>query len=489
MKKSRIKQLLLGVLLMVLVLASVIVLRTLAFRSEQIEASPAHPLVLDEARVVQNLRRALQIRTVSEQDPARTSGEAFKQLHALLEASYPRVHATLKKQTVSEHSLLYRWAGKDPACKPILLLAHLDVVPAEEGSPWVYPPFSGQFADGFIWGRGALDDKSSVMGILEACEALLAEGFQPRRTIYLAFGHDEEIGGKNGASQIAALLQSQGVKAEFCLDEGLAVLEGIVPGVSKPTAMIGIAEKGYLTVELSVEGEGGHSSQPPRETMLGVLCAGVARLEANPLPARLRGPARQMLRTLGPEMSWPMRMVMANLWLFEGLVNRRLQAGRTTNAALRTTTAVTILNAGTKENILPTRAAALVNCRLLPGESIESVLDHIRRVVADDRIQVRIHGTPNAASPVADVGSPTYVTLNKTIRQVFPEAVVAPGLVLGATDSRHYTHVSEVIYRFGPLKLTEKDMPRIHGPNERIGKEDYLRCVRFFGQLIRNAAS
>ncbi len=467
-------------------LVAVVLIRTAAFTSKQLPPAPATPLKLDEAKAVDHLQRAVRIKTVSHQEPVAGSGEAFLQLHALLQEAYPKVHATMKRELVGGASLLYTWPGEDTGAKPILLLAHMDVVPGETGSPWEHAPFSGELADGHVWGRGTLDDKGNLIGILEAAESLLAEGFKPKRTVYFAFGHDEEIGGK-GAMQIAALLKSRGVRAEICLDEGMCILEGVVPGLTKPVATIGIAEKGYLTLELVVEGQGGHSSQPPKETVLGILSKAIARLEADPMPAQLKGPARQMLEVLGPEMPFSARIALANLWLFEGLVTRRLEAGKATSASLRTTLAVTIMSGGDKENVLPSRARAVVNSRLMPGASVEGVLDHVRRSIGDDRVSVKPLGTPHLASPVADVHARGYAMLNSTIRQVFPEVLVAPGLVLGATDSRHYAEVSDGTYKFSPLWLNQEALSRIHGPNERISTDNYLRLIRFYGQLIRNA--
>ena len=489
MKRPGAKRLLLGVAGGVGVLVVVVLARTFSFTSQQLDAPRADPLKLDEARAVQNLQRALRIKTISSEDPAQTPTEALEAFHALLAEAFPKVHAALKKETVSDYALLYEWTGTDTQRRPMLLLAHMDVVPANPNSKWQHPPFSGKLADGYIWGRGAIDDKSSLLGILEAVEALLIEGVQPKRTVYLAFGHDEEIGGADGAVKIAALLASRGVKAEFSHDEGLAVVEGIVPGIAQPVALIGTAEKGYVSLELTVSCKGGHSSQPPPHTAVGILSAAVVKLEEHPLPTAIRGPVREMFDVLGPEMPFFERMAFANLWLFSGLVKRELEATNAAAAALRTTTAVTMMSGGTKDNVLPTRARAVVNSRLMPDDSIDGLLAHVSETVADERVQVRVLGTPHEASPVADVTAPSYTVLNRTIRQIFPGVVVAPCLDIGGTDSRHYSKVVQDSYRFTPLWFNEEDLTRIHGPNERIAKDDYLRCVRFYAQFIRNAAS
>ncbi len=483
-----IKAALIGSGILLLVLAVVIGIRTAGLRSVQRPAEPEPALVhLDAARAVANLQRAVRIKTLSHQDPNRMEPEAFETFHGLLAEVFPKVHGDLKRETVARHSLLYTWAGSDANLKPLLLLAHMDVVPIGSPSAWTHPPFGGDVADGFIWGRGTIDDKGSLLGLLEAVEALLAEGYRPKRTIHLAFGHDEEVGGL-GARAIADLLKQRDIRAELCLDEGLAIVEGMVPGMTAPVGLIGVAEKGYLTLELTARGPGGHSSQPPEESTLGVLSRAVTRLEDNPMPGGLRGIVSEMFDVLAPEMGLPLRAVFANLWLFQPLVESQLEAGRATAACLRTTTAVTIMQGGTKENILPTTASAIVNFRLLPGDTLGSVTEHVRRVVADDRIEIATPEPGHEASPVADRSGWGYQQVNRAIRQVFPNTVVAPGLVLGATDSRHYVDVADSQLRFTPLRFVEDDLQRIHGPNERVGVDAYIQSIRFFATLLRQAS-
>jgi carboxypeptidase PM20D1 len=470
-------------------LVATICLRTLTLTSRQLSPAPPAALKFGEDRAVQTLQQSVRLKTLSDPNAPQASREAFGSFHELLRKTYPKVHATLKQEVVSESSLLYTWTGSHPNAKPILLIAHMDVVPAGAKANWSHPAFSGDLADGFIWGRGTLDDKESVLGILEAAEALLTEGFRPRRTVYLAFGHDEETSGLQGATRMAALLRSRNIKVEICLDEGMAILEGVLPGVIRPVAMIGVAEKGYLSLELTVEGQGGHSSQPPRETVIGILSKAVARLEDHPQPGQLRDPTRYALVTLAPEMPFGLRLIMANLWLFQRLVEHQLEGSKTTAATLRSTMATTIIGGGTKENVLPARASAVLNCRLLPGDTVDLMTATVRRTIADDRVHVRALGKANNASPVSSVTSPGYVMLETTVRQVFPDALVAPGLVLGATDSRNFSDLTETTFRFSPLRLNAEDMARIHGANERISRDDYLKCIRFYGQFIRNAAS
>jgi carboxypeptidase PM20D1 len=436
------------------------------------------------------LARAVTFRTISYQDPTQSDPEQFRAFHRYLETSFPIVHRTLRREAVEDLSLLFTWTGRDTTARPFLFLSHLDVVPVESELAWSYPPFAGDIADGHVWGRGALDDKLGVLGLLEAIEALLKEGFQPRRTIYLAFGHDEEVLGRRGAPALAALLGARGVAPELVLDEGLPVVAGQVPGVRHPVATVGIAEKGYVSVELAVRGEGGHSSMPPLETPVGILANALARVEAHrPRPA-LAGAARALLATVAPHMDLGRRLAIANLWLFGPLVEWQLTGSPITDALIRTTTAPTMLEGSPKENVLPVRARAVVNFRIRPGDSVGGVLDHVRRTVADERVKVA--PLPSAIvsepSPESSVESPAFQTLARTIREIFPDALVAPSLVLGATDARHYaTLAPDAVYRFLPVRLGPEDRRRVHGVDERVSVEGYEDAVRFYARLIRNA--
>ena len=435
-----------------------------------------------------HLARAVQFRTISYDDPAKFDHEAFTGLHRYLEAAFPRVHSALTRETVDRYSLLYTWPGHDPAPAPIVLAGHLDVVPVEAAteSDWSFPPFDGQIDGGFVWGRGSFDCKAVVLGLLEAAEALLAAGFSPRRTFLLAFGHDEEVGGTNGAAQIAALLRSRAVCPHYVLDEGLAITEGVAPYVRRPVASIGIAEKGYLNLELSVEVTGGHSSMPPRETAIGILSAAIVRLERHPMPARLAGPAGQMLGSLAREVPPVLRLVMTNQRLFGPLIARLMARSPTAAASIRTTTAPTIFQAGVKENVLPTQARAIVNFRLQPGDTIAGVTSRVRTIIADPRVRVAETGTMRSEpSPVSDTASPGYRAIEQAIARVFAGVAVAPSLVLGATDSRHYAPLGCPCYRFMPFWLRPEDLSRAHGVNERLGVDDYARGVEFYKELIR----
>lgn len=466
-------------------LASVVLFRTWRFESRQPTVSPAPPLAVDIAPAAQRLAESLRFQTISTEDgPA--GPEVFAPLHQFLQTSFPRVHATLTREVIGESSLLYTWPGSDPQSRPVILAAHLDVVPIppETLDKWTHLPFAGTIADGFIWGRGALDDKVAVLGVLEAVESLLGAGYAPRRTIYLGFGHDEEVGGR-GAQAISATLAERGVRAEFVLDEGMIITRGVMPGLDAPLATVGIAEKGFVSLELLASADGGHSSVPPDRTAIGALSRAIARLEANPMAASLDGPIRYSLAYMGPEMPFVQRMAMANLWLLGGVIKSTFLAGKNTRALIRTTTAPTIVEAGTKDNVLPQQARAVVNFRILPGDTIESVIAHVRSVIADGQIAIRMTRGVEP-SPVSNPESAAFKLLHRTIREVFSGAVVAPSLVVGGTDGRYYEPVVDDVYRFLPVIFREEDIARLHGDNERISVDGYGQLIRFYIQLLNN---
>jgi len=375
-------------------------------------------------------------------------------------------------------------------------MAHQDVVPIAPGTEgdWSEAPYSGSVKNGYVWGRGSWDDKGNLLSQLEAVELLLASGYKPSRTLYLAYGADEEVGGLRGAAKIAALLKSRGVRLDFVLDEGLLVLEGVLPGLRQPAALIGVAEKGYLSVVLNVSATPGHSSMPPTRggSAIGMLSAALKRLDDHQLPGGIRGVAGEMFDTLAPEMGGFSRVALSNLWLFGPVVQKQLEGAASTNAVLRTTTALTIVNAGNKDNVLPGRAEATVNFRLLPGDRKEQVMDHMRGHVGAvvPAGQFELYALPGAvdASKVAPTDSAQYRTLNRTIREVFPDALVAPGLMVAGTDSIHYGEISDHIFKFSPVRANAEDLKRFHGSNERLSIANYADAIRFYHRLITQLA-
>ena len=470
-------------------LALVLLLNTLRFVSRQIQVEPAPRMKLDELAIAERLARALRFKTVSYPEPSDFEAEEFLGLHAYLEETFPRVHSALTKEVIGGYSLLYSWPGRDQSLRPILLMSHLDVVPVEPAAKaeWTYPPFAGEIADGFIWGRGTVDIKSGAMAMLEAVEFLLADGFGPQGDIYLALGHDEEVGGAHGNARIASLLEERGVQLQYILDEGGVIVRDVIPGVKDPVAYVAVAEKGYFGLKLTRKGPGGHSSTPPPHTVVGVVAEAIHKLESNPLPARLGGATGQMLDHLGPEMPFFERLVLANRWLFAPLIKRKFATSDAMNATMRTTTAVTMVGGGVKRNVLPTTAWAVVNFRVMPGETSDQVFEHVRGVINDERMDFEESGFKSDPSVISDTESESFQVLHRTIREVFPNVLVAPALAVVTTDSRHYERITQNTFRFIPIRFGPHDMERPHGIDERIGVENYAEVVRFFIHQIRNS--
>jgi len=333
-----------------------------------------------------------------------------------------------------------------------------------------------------------MDDKGSLLSLFNAVETLLEKGFQPQRDIYLCSGHDEEVGGVDGAAQIAATLAERGVRAEFTLDEGLAIVDGAMFGLNGPVALVALTEKGYLSLELKAEAASGHSSTPPKDTAIGALAAAVTRVVEAPMSARLSEPVRLMFRYLGPEMALPMRVILANLWLTRPLLLGQLAEASTTDAAIRTTTAATIIRGGETENVLPAEAGAVLNFRLLPGDTIAEVTGRTRHLINDDRISLAVTGEANESPPPSSADGPGFAAVHQTIRHVFPDVLVAPSIMLGGSDNHYYALVADNTYGFLPLRFEPGDLERIHGRNERLKVDDFKRMIIFYMRLIESAA-
>ncbi|MCL4168285.1 UNVERIFIED_CONTAM: hypothetical protein GTU68_051179 [Idotea baltica] len=324
--------------------------------------------------------------------------------------------------------------------------------------------------------------------MLEAVEIMVARNERPARGIVISLGCDEEVGGERGAQAQAKRFHDEGFRPFLILDEGFAVLDGVIDAVEPPVAGIGVAEKGYLTVSMKVEQTGGHASMPAKNTAIGVLAAAIAKLEANPMSARIDGAAAQFFDELAREMPFEKKLLFANRWLTSWLLVNELEKSPSTAATLRTTTAVTTAAGGVAENVLPEHASATVNFRIHPRDSVESVLSHVREVIDDDRVKLIVLGTANEPSGISPSSGAPWELLDRTIRSCFEDVIVAPSLVLAATDSRHYAGLSDNVYRFTPMRLKPADLDRIHGLNERIPTGDYMTMIQFYLQLMRGAA-
>jgi len=483
------KKLLVAILGVVLIFAVVLTINTVMFTSKQQVVSPVKLIDIDKNAVSLRLSQAIKIPTVSHQDRNKIDTPRFIEFHKFLESNFPLVHQKLERQVINDYSLLYKWQGSDDSLKPVVFIAHFDVVPVEPGteSKWTHDAYSGDIADGYIWGRGAMDMKGILVSLIEAVAANLEQKYSPKRTIYLAFGHDEEIGGENGARQIAAYLKEKGVHIEFTLDEGMVILDKNLSPAEQPVAIIGLAEKGYITLKITARTNGGHSSMPPAKTSLGTLARAITALEQNQMPASFSGPVKLFFEYLGPEMPLMQKILFANQWAFKSVIIGQLEKINSMNAMLRTTTAPTMINAGVKENVLPSQAHALVNFRILPGDTPDDVVAHANSVIADPAVAVSTHsGMATSPSPVSSADASGFKTIEKSVHEVFENTIVAPGLVLAGTDTKHFTAISENNYRFAPMVFAPDDPKRIHGTNERIGVENYAKMIQYNMRLMQN---
>ena len=479
--------------IVVLALAVAVGAKTLLMPSRQLAVAAVAPVKVDVAAAAERLGAAVRLKTIASRDDVDANAAEFTALHALLQASFPKAHAALQREVIGKYGLVYTWPGSDPKAPAIALMAHQDVVPVAPGTEgdWQQPPFSGTLKDGFVWGRGSWDDKGNLMALMEAVELLAASGFRPRQTVYLIFGHDEELGGQRGAMQVAALFKQRGIRLQFVIDEGLLITDGVLSGLSRPAALIGVAEKGYLSVNLTASAAPGHSSMPPPEagqTAIGMMSVALARLEDQQMPLAIRGLSREMFETIAPEMTGLNRVFLSNLWLFKPVIEQQLKKGASTSAMMRTTTALTIASAGNADNVLPGRASATVNFRLAPGDSSDAIVEHVNTVVKNPAIKVEKAAGFSEASKVAATDAPGFQLISRTLRQLHPDVVVAPGLMLGATDSRHFDGIADNIYKFSPVRAKPEDLKRFHGTNERISTANYVELIQFWHQLIGNSA-
>ena len=479
-----------------LVIIGVVLYRTSHFAIQLPDDEPIPLAEIDGEEVARHIGLAIQLKTISNTDPAKVDPLPFEGLRNLLQVLYPQVDDHLTREVINGGGLLYTWQGTEPDLDPIALAAHQDVVPANEAadSGWTHPPFAGEIADGYVWGRGALDCKGSLISIMEAVNNLIRDGFAPRRTVYLLFGHDEECSGTHGAVALADILEARGVRLALLLDEGGSVTTSTLPGIESPVAMIGVTEKGHLSLKLKATTKPGHASTPSTPTAIGALSLAIATLENNPFPQHL-DMVEFMMSFVGAELPFMDRLMLANTWLFGGAVKRKLSQNPSTDANTRTTIAPTILRAGSAENVLPATAEALINLRIFPGETVRETYERIYDLVADQTLEVLpAHGETLEGdhtwepTEISDIDSPQFRLLTRLSQSAYPEALVAPFMMNGATDSRHYSKLSHFIFRFSPILLSQEDQDTVHGVDERLSFENAARMVSFMQALIRTAS-
>jgi carboxypeptidase PM20D1 len=476
----------------VIAVIGVALVRTLTYRPPG-EVSTAEIRVVDPRPVdvdgaAQRLSGAIQIQTVSHQDPADDQPGEWDRLHGYLQGAYPAAHAAMTREVVGRHTLIYTWKGSDPSLEPIVLMAHQDVVPVTPGTEgqWKHPPFAGEIADGAVWGRGAIDDKGSLISLFEGLETLAKSGFKPKRTVILVSGEDEEVRG-SGARAAAALLAQRGIKAQFVLDEGLAEIADN-PVTGGKLSMVGTAEKGYATLVVTAKAPGGHSSAPPEDGGgVVTLSKAVAAIASHGFPMDFKGPGAAMLQQVAPRASFPVRMAVANPWLFKPMLIRQIGATPAGAALLHTTIAPTMLKGSPKENVLPQDATAWINYRIAPGDTSAAVMARAREATAGMPVTLSWAQTPVEPSPVSSTASSGWKMVAAVAEKV-TGAPVAPSLVTAGTDSRYLQRVAQDVYRFEPMVLSLKDVEMIHGTNEHLTLENLRQAIEFYQRLIATAA-
>lgn len=471
--------------------AAIVAVRTATFKPP-IQVDPgavrlAPAIAVDNGRAAEHLGEAVRIQTVSHQDPAQDQPAQWDALHAWLEATYPAAHKAMTRTIVDGRTLVYEWPGSDPSLAPIILMAHQDVVPVAEGTEgaWRHPPFSGAVADGAVWGRGSIDDKGSLVSLFESLDALAAHGFKPRRTIWIVSGQDEETTG-SGARAAAAWLKARGVMAEFTLDEGLLVV-GDYPVTHGPVALIGVAEKGYATLKVTAPSAGGHSSIPPRETGVITLAKALIAIADHSPRLRYSGPVAQMMGAVAPYAPLPVRVAVANTWLFRPLLVQAIGATPSGAAMLHTTTAPTMLQGSPKENVLPQQASGWINYRIAPGDTSARVMARARDAVDGLKVRLAWEGVPREPTRVSSTTSDGWKVV-AAAAAASSHAPVAPGLVVAATDSRAMLPVSRDVYRFQPIVLSVDGSEMIHGTNEHMTLKNLALMTDFYTRLIATAA-
>lgn len=476
----------------IVVVAVVTIWRASTFEAPRITAepwpSPEQAPAIDEAKLIADLAKSITFKTISNQSNEIDEGE-FTRFLAWYDATFPHV-STLPVEIFNTYGRVYKWEGTRPDLKPILMMGHYDVVPVVPGTEdiWQEPPYAGHIRDGFIWGRGAMDMKGPTIVLSNVIDRMIATGYQPERTVYLALHQDEEVGGKLGAVAMAAWMAEQGINPILSVDEGGAIAAGIIPGVEQDVAMIGTGEKGYYSLELIAPGKGGHSSMPPKKTAVGKLAAALVKLENSEFDGGLAGPVRDMYLALGDTVPAYQKYMLANLWIAQPLIEMAMEADPSANATLRTTIAPTMLQASPKENVLAIEAKAIVNFRIHPHDSKQVVRDHVRRVINDPEIKIQeAQSFGDEPSPFSDTSGPVWNLVSTSVAAVYPQAIVVPSLTVGATDSRHYKEVSDNIYRLSPMRVTEDLRGGIHGTNERIAVADLKPMAYLYWRLLDRA--
>ena len=482
------KKLFLSALVILFILLSIALYRTFTHTPSLTGIIAGELISIDEVKASQNLAASIRFKTISYQDEEMFPNKEFNNFIKWAAETYPEFHRLTEVEQL-EHSLLFKWQGSDSTLAPILFEGHHDVVPIIPGTEdlWQENPFAGVISNNRIWGRGALDDKSGVIGLMEAATYLIKSNFHPKRTIYFSFGHDEEVGG-GGAALITEKLRQEGVQLLWSLGEGSFVNKDFFPGIDQFIAPINVAEKGSANLMIIAKAKGGHSSTPPKKTAVTILAEALVKLENEPLPGSLEGLSAAMFNEVSKHMPFGYRFLFANRWLFGGVLDSQLSSTPVINAMIRTTTAPTMLNGSIKSNVLPIEATALINFRLHPRDTTESVTKHVRRVVGSNDVEVRFLGG-REASEISSWDSPGFKIVSSSLKKVYGEIIPVPGLMIAASDTRHYSKIADNSFRFNPFFIVPKDMTGIHGTNESIEVNSFISGIKTYVEIIREGSS
>jgi carboxypeptidase PM20D1 len=470
------------VLGIIVVWLAVVLVRAAMYKPKPELVPSQEKVELDEERIVADMQELVRCKTVSYNDDAMIDKEEFKKFQDLLPRLYPKVHETCERTFHGVNGMLYHWKGKKSDA-PAVLMSHYDVVPVEE-SQWEKPAFEGIVEDGVLWGRGTLDTKGTLCGIMEAAEKLIGEGFVPEQDVYFAFSGQEEINGPS-CPAIVDWFEGQGIRPAIVVDEGGAVVENVFPGVTRECALIGIAEKGLENIEFHAKSRGGHASTPPVHTIVGELAEAMAKVEKHPFPRQLTKPVKEMLDILGRHSTFAYKILFANLWCFEGLFDLVCKkSGGELNAMLRTTCALTKMEGSKAFNVLPPKASAGMNLRLIGTDTTESARAYLEKVIDNPNIEVRIFEGRNPSTE-SDTSCREWTDLCQVVTDTWPGALVSPYLMMACSDSWHYCRITNRVYKFSAMKLSKEERGMIHGNNERVPVETLVKAVEFYVRLMK----
>lgn len=512
-KRSSIKIFLLALLVVLLLVIALLVIRTLTYPfNKDVSKSNVELLDISVPEIsIERFAGGLRIPTVGAVNYDEVDFRTFDRFKEYLPEVYPEIYKVMDTLTVNKYGMVFRWKGKDSTKAPILFLSHYDVVPVDNYDPidpdegdmvlrphdeenvvmqgtapgWEYPPFSGAVAEGNIYGRGSLDMKCKLFSVMEAADALIKEGFQPNQDVWFAFGQDEENGGMQGAVKIAQYFKEQNITFDAVYDEGGIIAAPGLGGINAPVALVGVAEKGFSTITIKVRGIGGHSSMPPARGSLVQAAEIITKLNAQQMPLILIPPIESFLNNVGGHMSFVSRMAIANKWLLKGVLVRQMSKEAQTNALVRTTTAVTMASGSEAPNVMSALAEVTVNFRILPGNTVQEVLEHVREVCEGYDVEL-INNDPREASNMSPEDSYGFKMIKETVGKVYPEAIVTPYITIGGTDAYKYEQVSKNVYRFLPIILNETEQRTIHNENEYISIENFGRMIAFYKEIMRN---